>query len=368
MCTDAENTRQNPKKILWQGPLFGRLTKSAKYHLIHRKGWVEQRSFADRKDNQQARLALIWPNKSGPQFAMDDSRAALVRPYPKSITDVLDDMVQLADLLRNSDIMPKYILSVNDASPDKLYFVKHRLGAQGKSVYVMNRTELREWWGQTNNAHEFVVQEEVVPKLYQSRKFFLRSHILLWHSSEKVGQDERKRTSSIHFHHHLFEEVIVQHHAALYYDHNSKASQISNVGKNQPSPMLLNDLPGHHPAASVYPQLVDASTHLVTVFETWFNQQLAETGQALDEHARATTIAPDTTCFALLGLDWLLQDNFHEKINDGDKIDSSPQIKLCEINSHPALGWGTMSKVPPQVFTNLVEQTLDLLIDSRDQN
>ena len=37
-------------------------------------------------------------------------------------------------------------------------------------------------------------------------------------------------------------------------------------------------------------------------------------------------------------------------------------VKLCEVNSHPALGWGTTSKVPSKVFSNLIEETLSILL------
>ena len=58
--------------------------------------------------------------------------------------------------------------------------------------------------------------------------------------------------------------------------------------------------------------------------------------------------AGNTTCFALLGTDLI--------------VDSEGNIQVCEVNSHPALGWGTMSKVPSPVFSDLVDQTLDVLL------
>ena len=59
-------------------------------------------------------------------------------------------------------------------------------------------------------------------------------------------------------------------------------------------------------------------------------------------------ISPNTTCFALLGIDFM--------------IDEFGNIKVCQVNSHPALGWGTMSNVPSSVFRNLIEDTLLLLL------
>ena len=339
------------QKILWQGPLFGRLTKAGKQRLLHRKGWMEiQQPPTEYPDDNETRLALIWPNKSGPQFEIDDEKAAHIRPYPKHVTDVLDDKVRLRKLLQHTEIMPPHTASPDEADPDKLYFVKHRFGAQGKSVYCLNHDELQEWWGRTSNPQDFAVQEEIMPELYRGRKFAMRSHILMWHSNTSTAAKE----NGTPFRCHLFDDVIVQHHAVLYDATSNKASQISNVGKNHPTPVLLKDLPSDHPAVDIYPQLVKACEGVLTLFETHFNEEMGFQ-QAL-RGSESAAVAPETTCFALLGLDWLLQ----AKGND----DTRPRVKLCEINSHPALGWGTMAKVPSKVYTDLVQQTLDLLIDA----
>jgi hypothetical protein len=188
------------EKLLWEGPLFGRLTKHAKSHLV-RRGWRQQRN-NDYNVSSNARLALIWLNKSGPQFEMDDSAAAHVRPYPTHLTDVLDDKIRSAELLSEGttgtkDLLPIHIASLQEIKENKLYFVKHRLGAQGKNVYVYNHLQLREWWTRTgNNTQNFVVQEEVVPQTYQGKKFVMRSHILLWHNSKGKNLDDSKKTAS----------------------------------------------------------------------------------------------------------------------------------------------------------------------------
>ena len=43
-------------------------------------------------------------------------------------------------------------------------------------------------------------------------------------------------------------------------------------------------------------------------------------------------------------------------------IDEFGNIKVCQVNLHPALGWGTMSNVPSSVFRNLIEDALLLLL------
>jgi len=65
-------------------------------------------------------------------------------------------------------------------------------------------------------------------------------------------------------------------------------------------------------------------------------------------------IAPESTCFALWGADLLL--------------DTHAEIQLCEVNSHPALGWGTMSKVPSHFFSELVQDILSILLYGHDEH
>jgi hypothetical protein len=91
------------------------------------------------------RLALIWLSKSGPQFEINNTTVAHIRPYLKHLTDIVDDKLFLAQALQGLSIAPKYIASPEQANSEKLYFVKHRHGAQGKSVYDVyhNQQELK---------------------------------------------------------------------------------------------------------------------------------------------------------------------------------------------------------------------------------
>jgi len=99
------------------------------------------------KEEQEECLAFVWPSKSGPQFDTNDEKAAHIRPYPKNLTDCLDDKMRLAkELQSSSSIAPECITSPQDAISNRLYFVKHRYGAQGKSVYVYNKDELTSWF------------------------------------------------------------------------------------------------------------------------------------------------------------------------------------------------------------------------------
>jgi len=353
---------QKGEKLLWDGPSFGRLTKDGKKYLITQKGWTaiqkpqnETLSFPSKPNH---RLAMTWPSKSGPQFEMNDPQAAHIRPYPKQVTDVLDDKLRLANLLLESgcDILPNHIFSPEQAASDRLYFVKHRYGAQGKSVYVYNKSELQDWWETSNNPQDFVIQEEVVPSTFGGRKFVLRSHILLFHRRDVSSECESidaKQFSPLTFQSYLHKQVIVQHHAAPYERFSkNKASQISQVGKSHPIPVLLQNLPSNHPAVSLFPQIQLGSKVLMSAFENWF------TAERIHSQFPSTVLAPETTCFALLGLDWFVQSPSSSNSSCGDV-----ELKLCEVNSHPALGWGTMAQVPSIIFKGLVEQTIDCLME-----
>ena len=140
-----------PRRIIWDGPLFSRLTKSGKEYL-EKCGW--ERLDCDYPGGQQeegsttaTRLVLVWPSKSGPQFEVDDNNitSPIIRPFPKRMTDIVDDKIHLSELLEGTSIIPRRILSpfeekVADADPPKLYFVKYRTGAKGK-VFTLITTK-----------------------------------------------------------------------------------------------------------------------------------------------------------------------------------------------------------------------------------
>lgn len=323
------------RKVYWEGPLFGRLLKSGKRYLEHRWGFQRVQPPPVDDDASRERLAFVWPNKSGPQFSVDDATAAHVRPYPKEATDFLDDKILLSQTLKDTGLMPPHLSSPSEAKPDRLYFVKHRRGAQGRSVYVYNQQELCEWWNSCHNPQDFLIQEEIVPSLFMGCKFVLRAHILLVQRS--FVKDEGSLKAYLHDH------VICQDHATAYHPtgDSKAAAHISQAGKkNLPTPrLLLPELvdPFLHPAATALPKIRNLSRRFVhTIIAPTFEQYQDQ-------------ISQETTCFALLGLDIL--------------IDKSGTAKLCEINTHPALGWGTMSNVPPQVFDSLIEESLSLVLD-----
>lgn len=373
-------------RVWWNGPFFGRLLPSAKRDLEQKWGWrriVLDNDTGKNDPLQQhhpiGRLALAWPHKSGPQWDLDDEQGPHIRPYPIYLTNLLDDKVHLAQLVSASSscLAPPCIDSPDQAQDDVLYFVKHRHGAQGKSVCVYDKEELQEWWerassknnnNNNNGRQDFVIQQEIKPCLYRECKFVLRSHILMVHRRREYGGPEEPATREDHDVSpnndkpppvvesacYLHETVICQQHAAPYKGHekrenndnksknnNNLASQISQAGNNKrklPVPQLLDELDVDHPARDIRDQMRAVSQQLVSLASPKF-----------DAACHSEIMAPQTTCFALLGNDWIM--------------DEQGNLQLCEVNTHPALGWGTMSKVPNSVFKDLSRQVLEVLIE-----
>ncbi|CAJ1942132.1 unnamed protein product [Cylindrotheca closterium] len=352
-------------RVLFQGPLFGRLTKAGRDYLL-KNGWqVLLENNNDDADNFNIaavplgtqRLGFVWPTKTGPQFQIDDATAAHIRPFPKHMTDIFDDKLQLAEALKGTTLAPPCLLQPlvpKTIDPQKLYFVKHRYGAQGKSVYVYSKDDLLAWHGRSQNPQEFVIQEEILPALHEGRKFVLRCHLLLVQNRD--GNNDIHGSHGSHdipstvagFVHKT--SIICQHHTTRYQKGISeKSSQVSQAGKKHPAPILFQDLPSDHPCANAYDQIFHSCQTLCSTVPI---SSSGTTNATTTTTPPPTSLAPETTCFGLFGLDLMMD-------SDGD-------IKVCEVNSHPALGWGTMSKVPQEVFERLIEETLSLLLQNSD--
>jgi hypothetical protein len=323
------------QRLFWEGPLFGRLTKAGREHLIRHGFCSIPPSDVEAGRGCCERLSFVWPNKSGPQWEVDDATAAYIRPFPKrGATDLLDDKIELSRIFQGTDtVLPRFISTPDEAVQDSLYFVKHRHGAQGKSVYVFNQHELKDWWLKAKNRHDFLIQEEIVPVLYNDYKFVLRAHILLFQRNND-GNNDGSLVALLH------REIICQMHSVPYYQSDGSptknAAWISQAGgKKLPEPLLLDNLDPSHPAARAFPEIEACSQNFAATIAPMFSKF-------------RNSMSPETTCFALLGGDIVLQE-------DGT-------AKMCEVNSHPALGWGTMSKVPKNVFDSLIEDSLSILM------
>jgi hypothetical protein len=231
---------------------------------------------------------------------------------------------------------PPVIFDPKDAKRDKLYFIKHRYGAQGKSVYVYDKQELEQWWKTSKNTNDFVIQQEVRPALDPNgRKFVLRNHILVF--QKHGGPMQAFIHKDIICLPHASQSNSSHHHSQL-----PKSAFVSQARRQHPKPSLLHELEPLHPAANLWPQIRLLAWKLVS---------LATTSTTLTMYAEnpfQQPIGEGTTCFALLGADLL--------------VSEAGAVKICEVNSHPALGWGTMKQVPSKVFQRLIEDTLVVLI------
>ena len=372
------------QRVYWEGPLFGRLSKSGKHFLEREFGWQRLNDNPPGIDPEQ--LALVWPNKSGPQFDgimksevdydsdKTDCRSIgpFIRPFPNSLTHVVDDKIQLAKLLEETDLAPQCFSSSHFSNQgnytckiiakdlqNKNFFVKHRFGVQGKSVYYKSYEQVQEWLTTSNkgNAHDFVIQQEIPPMLFDGKKFVLRSHLLLIqrqpprHDSHRQQRldDSMTPQNSLIWEAFAHKEAIICQAHAISYDKsrqtNNKAAHVSHAAKKSalPPPVLLKDLPQSHPAANSWLLVYEISQKLVSrIRMDATTRELCEASHRLSENCSA---------FALMGLDLMMN-------SDG-------QMQIVEVNSHPALGWGTMAAVPGQIYDNLVCETLALLIAGR---
>ena len=336
-------------------PLFGRLIQSGRNHLLQ-NGFEESDAIPSCHT-----LEFIWPSKKVMDQITTSSAlqkndfdhplampVAKVRPYPGKVTDGLDDKRRLAQLVEQyaseyRDIAPTVVtctpnhdnvmthLSLSP-SPTGRYFVKHRCGVQGKSVYCFNTVQLVEWCNamntNTRGVEDFVIQHEVAPALWENRKFLLRAHVLVTSTCKRGdGSDAIEHEGYLHHH------IICQHHAVDYDSNNTndKLSHTSHSGsglKCHPLPSLTTELHPHHPAADCWDEVKSVCKVLMKMFQ----------GQ----------------------LDYT---QFRSDVG-GESMRDDGKVLVCEVNTHPALGWGTMANVPSKVYPDIVQDTLDILLYS----
>jgi hypothetical protein len=333
------------EKIFWHGqhttfgfssPL-GKLPRSALRHLVA-LGWTE----VERTDCA-AIPALVWSSRRAADFpACGRPDLPLVRMLPQSCLACLDDKVYLANLLSRhnvADVCPPSFTDLAalreslESSPSAvgdslapLWFIKHRHGVKGKAVTPMREPALLEWLGRHGSAADFAVQREVFPPaLWLGRKFAIRAHVLV----ACTGGDHAGAAEAAAW---LHTDVLVLPHA-LAHDARTddKAVHVSNVGKGHPPPCRTTELPVEHPAAhsSLWPQLTGLASRTLR----------ASRRELLPQPRCAAS-----TLYAVLALDVAL--------------DAAGVPWLLEVNSHPALGDGTMSAVQPSVYTQCVPLTV----------
>ena len=352
----SSSTFPTAKRLLWNGPCFARLPKSGRKYLMERGGWEFVDYCKAAEDNNNDLLEFVWPNKEKPKkkthggLHQRPSPLALIRPYPTFVTNVLDDKLLLSTSLAGTGLMPKLVHNPhndlvdnnNNNNKNQLFFVKHRHGAQGKSVYVYTYRQLLEWWSRTtssNSRSNFIIQHEVPPALDpDGRKFVLRCHVLL-HQETNHNHNSSTESCPCRWVH---RDVICLPHGARYDPTSTtteRAIHISNQGgkRNRPKPVLVQHLPPNHPAYNCLPKVQAVCASMMDTIQLPPIHKVND-----DDHTTRTY-------FALLGVDCLVSNNNHE-------------IQICEVNSHPALGWGTMANVANEVFARLVTDTLAIVV------
>ena len=301
-------------------------------------------------------------------FAADASGPGvpLVRQLPQSVTRYLDDKVELFLTMavgggQHSHCMPESFLSNTNEQelsalvaqhPDwaaSRWFIKYRSGVKGNSVHpCRDLRAVQDWlakqqhtpparrskWAKKGKATGaasapevgFVVQREVPPRLLDNRRFVLRAHAMLVLRHEAL-------TISVH------SDVICLQYA-VEHDANSedKAAHVSQIGKAHPAPFLLAE---RQPElyALVLPQVRTICGHLLSAMAGLVTPR---------RPADVVATAPLTgqLLYSLLGLDLAVEPG------------APARTVLLEVNTYPAIGNGTMSTVPREVYTRLVEDML----------
>ena len=196
----------------------------------------------------------------------------------------------------------------------------------------------------TATSLDFAVQRAVSPPaLWERRAFSIRAHCLV---ACRGGADASATDAAW-----LHRSVIVVPCAATLPENDDddddagasidKAAYVSNFGRGHPPPALTTELPAAHPAshAALWPRLCALARRCLA----------ASAAELLPPPAER---CPRSTLYALLALDIVL--------------DASGAPWLVEVNSHPAMGDGTMAAVRPAVYTGLVADVVALLVDGAD--
>ena len=229
----------------WGAPL-GKLHPDG-LKLLRERGWREVPC-----DHATSLPAFCWNTRKALDLPALGGDLPLIRLLPQGSTDAVDDKVRCAELMAAADVMPethtepqRTLAAAAAAAPERLWFVKHRLGVKGRAVRPMRGEELASWLDTLPPANrEFAVQAGVPPALYQGRKFALRCHALV---ACRCGAPPAAW---------LHRDVIALPHASPY-DADDRAAHISQAGRRHPPPQLTAELPSDHPAAaaSLWPRL-----------------------------------------------------------------------------------------------------------------
>lgn len=315
----------------WGNPL-GKLHKAG-MQLVESFGW--QRTS---EDNHNYVPVFCWPVRGAGDFpASGEACLPLIRPFPQSFSDLLDNKASLARLLSaggRSAIHPEtwsatgFLEERPAGDITDVFFLKHNMGVKGNAVHPYTGTSgLIERLGSMppRNRENFIVQRGVSPPaLRNGRKWVLRAHVLLHATTHGA---EEQYSAFCH------RDVIRLEHGHLYEEGSSKkAAHVSNAGlaKHWPTPDLLN----HTTEECLFRQVLSLSTQmLAAIWHTRPRGPFSPRGAHLCQ-IFGLDIATDAT-----GRAWLL-----------------------EVNSYPAIAGGTMQHVEVSVYTTLVRDVLHLVV------
>lgn len=394
----------------WSTPPLCKLHKAGLQHL-ESLGWREIEP-PPRGTGADASCVPIftWTTRKGPDFpetgrgGEDGCVFPLVRQLPQRCTDCLDDKRALAELAARSaplrDVCPSTHLTDagversllaskgESAENERRWYVKHRRGVKGQSVYPMRAPELQGWLAekqarhpsstsceskQSNNSKDqrpdmcsfldFVVQEEVrCPAVNENgRRFAVRCHLLVAYVGAGVRGVRRggggasiasapapNRRAWIH------RDVIVLPHAAKYdAKSDAKPVHVSQAGKGHPKPFLLAEIGTAEEAkgseavagknsgfteSEIFPQLRRIAKCCVA----------AGADQLLPRPGNNRQLCSTSTLYQVFALDVC--------------VDAEGKAWLLEANSHCAIADGTMSAVDGDVYTRIVRDVVSLLV------
>lgn len=273
----------------------------------------------------------------------DESSMPLVRQLPQSFTAHLDDKWFLEECLaaagQSAEVAPRtwhgstvLELSRSVSTSEHGYFLKHRSGVKGQSVYFFrNLADVQERVSIMNadTRELFILQEAVPPMLVNGRKFVLRAHAIL-----------EKPAAGLSMRGFVHKNVIVLEHAATYSIANTqKAVHVSSACKlsKAPKPYLLRDMQQARNRIETLEAEIRKVLHLTLK---------AAVARALPE--QASKVQGRSVLYSLLGCDLMISQDGH--------------IVLLEVNTYPALCNGTMANVDQFVYDELVHDLLTMMV------
>lgn len=327
----------NVGKVYWHGRHkdWGWMTPLGKVHrqgmeIFNALGWREIEV-----DNSSTLPVFCWPVKKAsgyPAFAEAGEPLPLVRPFPMDFTERLDNKAMLAAHLAaagHADAHPLTMTaedflskgSAADEATQEVWFLKHSLGVKGNGVHAFpSRAALRQHLEEKSSKwlRGFVAQQGIAPPaLMNGRKWVIRAHAVLH------GKPQGALEAFCH------KEMIVIQNGQVYSDDTAvRPAHISSAGRPEywPKPTLLED-----------EELAEQVCTLA-----------AKAFASVARHAPRGPYSPTSAELCqVFGLDV--------------GLDANGRAWLMEVNDYPAIASGTMSKVDPVIYTELVRDVINLV-------